>query len=152
MRHDASVWRLALEGLEAGTPVALLYVVHSEGSSPGRAGFALSLTGDRVAGSIGGGSMEHRFLGVARQALADWSPGFLQRQVHDADAAEDRSGMICSGEQTFCFVPLEPEDQPTVAALVKAAEAHNPGVLRLGPEGLWFDPQASRPVRHRRKF
>jgi len=146
MRHSPEVWGLALRSLQAREPVALLYVVESVGSSPGRAGFALTLTATDAAGSIGGGAMEHRFTTLARQALAGGKP-FLQRQVHDPGAAEDRSGMICSGEQTFWFQPLGEADLPVVTALATAGAPR--GVLRLGPQGLAFDPTASLPRRHR---
>lgn len=149
MKHQSSVWRLALESLDAGVPVALLYVVESVGSSPGRAGFALSLTADRAEGSIGGGAMEHRFTAQVRQLLTEGGRGFLQRQVHDADATEDRSGMICSGEQTFSVHPLGPHHRSAVAAALAAAEVKGSGVLRLGPEGPEFDPAGHRSVRHR---
>lgn len=149
MRHDPGVWSLALASLEAGVPAALLYVVESQGSSPGRAGFALCLTADRAAGSIGGGAMEHRFTAEARRVLAAGGQGFLQRQVHDPEAGEDRSGMICSGEQTFWFQPLGITDRPTVEAIVRTRETGPRGVLTLGPSGLSFDPAGTRPGRHR---
>lgn len=149
MKHDPAVWSLALESLDLQAPVALLYVVESLGSSPGRAGFALCVTPDRAAGSIGGGAMEHRFTAEARRLLAAKGPAFLQRQVHDPEAEDDRSGMICSGEQTFWYQPLEASDRPAVQALRAAATGRTGGVLTLGPRGLGFDPAGRLPVRHR---
>lgn len=149
MRHDPSLWQLALESLDANHPVGLLYVVDSQGSSPGRAGFALCLTAERAAGSIGGGAMEFRFITEVRQALAQGAAAFLRRQVHDPDADDDRSGMICSGEQTFWFQPLNQGDRWAVEAILTAITNRLGGVLTLGPAGLEFDPMASRPVRHR---
>lgn len=148
MRHDPAVWRLALDALVHRSPVALLYVVESLGSSPGRAGFALVVTADGTAGSIGGGAMEHRFTAEARRRLAAGEGAFLQRQVHDPQAAEDASGMICSGEQTFWFQPLDQGGRPTVEALLAASEGRTGGVLTLGPTGLAFDPSARRATRH----
>jgi len=149
MKHDLAVWTLALSRLDAKIPVALLYVVESLGSSPGRAGFALALTATDAAGSIGGGAMEHRFTAQVRQTLADGGQGSLQRQVHDAEAPEDRSGMICSGEQTFWWQPLTAADRSTVAAILTALETRAAGVLRLSSQGMAFEPQGHRPVRHR---
>ncbi len=148
MKHDPAVWRLALESLDSGVPAALLYVVESLGSSPGRAGFALTVTADKTAGSIGGGAMEFRFITQVRHLLAESIPAFLQRQIHDAEATEDKSGMICSGEQTFWVGPLAPRDRATIAAVAELAGRAS-GVLRLGPDGLSFDPAGSRPFRHR---
>lgn len=148
MRHSPDVWTLAAQALATQTPVALLYVVESRGSSPGRAGFALCVTAEATAGSIGGGAMEHRFIGEARQRLAEGSPPFLQRQVHSPEAVEDRSGMICSGEQTFWFQPLGPADRGPVDALA-ALQPPLAGVLGLDAGGLSFDPSGTRSQRHR---
>jgi xanthine dehydrogenase accessory factor len=148
MKHDAEVWRLALEALDQDKPAALLYVVESLGSSPGRAGFAMTLTAGQTAGSIGGGAMEFRFITQVRQLLAQGGPGFLQRQVHDAQAGNDASGMICSGEQTFWVRPLRTDDRPAVAAIVGTLGSPRRGVIRLGPEGLTFDPEGHLPTRH----
>ncbi len=146
MKHDPQVWSLALKSLDAGVPVALLYVVESLGSSPGRAGFAMTVTATQASGSIGGGAMEHRFVAQARQALTDKRPAFLQRQVHDAKAAEDASGMICSGEQTFWLGILDSGDRTAVSRI--AANTIS-GVLRLGPRGLSFDPATALPYRQK---
>ena len=143
MRHDPAVWRLALEALETGVPAALLYVVESLGSSPGRAGFALCLTADAAAGSIGGGAMEHRFTASVRASLAEGrcAPS-LVRQIHDSEAETDRSGMICSGEQTFVVLPLASGDALAVQAVLEAVSQRKPGVLSLSLRGLAFDPSA----------
>jgi xanthine dehydrogenase accessory factor len=91
--------------------------------------------------------MEFRFVTQARQQLDQGGQGFLQRQVHDAQAGEDASGMICSGEQTFWVRPLHPEDRPAIAAIA-ALQPPLRGVIRLGPEGLTFDPEGHLPTRH----
>ena len=85
--RDLPVWTLAAACLRAGTPVALLAVLRSEGSSPGRQGFKMAVTADTVAGSIGGGIMEHKWVELARQRLrdADIAP-LLRPQVHRREA------------------------------------------------------------------
>lgn len=120
----------------------LLLVVESIGSSPGRAGFkALVTSGGELHGSIGGGSMEHKLVELARARLtvaagsSSSDPAataiipFLKRQIHRADAAADRSGMICSGEQTVAFYPLADKHVQLLGQLVAATE--NPGGLAL---------------------
>lgn len=144
VNKDLQLWKNALTALENGEECMLLVVVESLGSSPGRAGFkALVTSGGALYGSIGGGSMEHKLVELARSRLAHktthetsagspevrrdpavtamtagsstrdpaevwksaaeaWSP-FLKRQVHRTDEPADRSGMICSGEQTVGF-------------------------------------------------
>jgi len=133
MKHDPAVWRLAASCLDAGQPCALLYVVESVGSSPGRAGFAMAVSLDAAAGSVGGGPMEQRLTAAARAAFP--AAPSLQRQVHEAEAP-DASGMICSGEQTVAVLPLRPDDRAAVTALLRAAETGQGGALRLDPAGI----------------
>ncbi|MBF9236799.1 XdhC family protein [Hymenobacter sp. BT683] len=121
--RDLPVWALAAASLRAGTPVALLCVVRSTGSSPGRQGFKMAVTATELAGSIGGGIMEHKFIELARQRLlaGDFNPVLLP-QIHRREAPADRSGMMCSGEQEVLLWPLAAEDLPVVEAIVEALE------------------------------
>ena len=140
--RDLPVWTLAAACLRAGTPVALLAVLRSAGSSPGRQGFKMAVTADTVAGSIGGGIMEHKWVELARQRLreADATP-LLRPQVHRREAPADRSGMMCSGEQDVLLWPLRPADLPAVAAIESSLQTLSGGFLELSPAaGLRFLP------------
>jgi xanthine dehydrogenase accessory factor len=128
--RDLPAWTLATAALRAGQLAALLCVVRSEGSSPGRQGFKMVVTADAVAGSIGGGIMEHKWVELARQRLraGDYTP-LLRPQIHRREAPADRSGMMCAGEQEVLLWPLRPLDLPVVAAIADALQ-------RLG-SGAW---------------
>lgn len=105
MNNPQDFWQRLLQAVEAGERCVLLCVVESVGSSPGRAGFKMFVTsGGRMHGSIGGGSMEHKLVELARSLMdqPERIP-FLKRQVHRDSETRDRSGMICSGEQTVAF-------------------------------------------------
>jgi xanthine dehydrogenase accessory factor len=116
--RDLPVWTLAANALSADQPAALLCVVRSEGSSPGRQGFKMAVTADAVAGSIGGGIMEHKWVELARQRLREGDPTPLLRpQIHRREAPADRSGMMCDGEQEVLLWPLRPADLPVIAAI-----------------------------------
>ncbi len=93
-----------------GQTCYLLLVVTHQGSTPGRTGFRMVVAQNGLlVGSIGGGMMEHKLVELARHQLRQTSPQvLLKRQIHRADATTDRSGMICSGEQTVLLLPLEP--------------------------------------------
>lgn len=111
--NTTDFWRQLYATLEAGQSCVLMVVTGSVGSSPGRKGFKMFVgsTGTMY-GSIGGGSMEHKLVELARSLM--YQPAafpFSKNQVHRADEARDRSGMICSGEQTVAFYLLTPEDQ-----------------------------------------
>jgi xanthine dehydrogenase accessory factor len=130
--RDLPVWTLAAASLRAGTPVALLCVLRSEGSSPGRQGFKMAVTADTVAGSIGGGIMEHKWVELARQRLQEANAGPLLRpQIHRREAPADRSGMMCSGEQDVLLWPLAAADLPTVGAVENALRTNASGYLEL---------------------
>ncbi|WP_071885774.1 XdhC family protein [Hymenobacter sedentarius] len=130
--RDLPVWALAAASLRAGVPVALLCVVSSAGSSPGRQGFKMSVTAAETAGSIGGGIMEHKFIELARQRLhtGDFTP-VLRPQIHRREAPADRSGMMCSGEQEVLLWPLAAADLSVVAAIEKALLGGTWGQLSL---------------------
>lgn len=134
--RDLPTWTLAAATLRAGQPAALLCVVRSEGSSPGRQGFKMVVTAEAVAGSIGGGIMEHKWVELARQRLrnGDYAP-LLRPQIHRREAPADRSGMMCAGEQEVLLWPLKNSDLPVVAAIETA--------LRELRGGAWEVSEAS---------
>jgi xanthine dehydrogenase accessory factor len=121
--RDLPAWTLAAAALRAGQPAALLCVVQSEGSSPGRQGFKMTVTAEAVAGSIGGGIMEHKWVELARERLrtSDYAP-LLRPQIHRREAPANRSGMMCAGEQEVLLWPLQASDLPVVAAIEAALQ------------------------------
>ena len=132
--RDLPVWALAAASLRAGTPVALLCVLRSTGSSPGRQGFKMCVTATETAGSIGGGIMEHKWVGLARQRLqAGVVAALLRPQIHRREAPTDRSGMMCSGEQEVLLWPLASADTVGVTAIENALRTGTSGYLSLSP-------------------
>ena len=131
---DLPVWALVTASLRAGTPVALLCVVRSAGSSPGRQGFKMAVTPAETAGSIGGGIMEHKWVELARQRLLASDPTPLLRpQIHRREAPADRSGMMCSGEQDVLLWPLNAADAATATTIEHALQTGAAAALTLGP-------------------
>jgi xanthine dehydrogenase accessory factor len=161
--RDLPAWTLAAAALRACQPAALLCVVRSEGSSPGRQGFKMMVTAEAVAGSIGGGVMEHKWVELARQRLrdGDYTP-LLRPQIHRREAAANRSGMMCAGEQEVLLWPLRPTDLPTVAGIETALQTLGGGVwevseaagLRLATAGPaeFFDYQSGPAWRYREQL
>jgi len=111
-----NVWEFIHEKLYDGIKVMLLYVLESEGSSPGRQGFKMALAEDGTySGTIGGGIMEYKFVEKAKLLLAqNETKVLLQRQYHDKDHGSDQSGMICSGNQLNAFIPVSATDKKTI--------------------------------------
>lgn len=151
----------------------LLYVLQSEGSSPGRQGFFMGVNSlGQMSGSIGGGIMEHKFVEMAKARLreqgsrykvqgsrfreldsSDKSEGssgaetvtshesekaIIKKQVHDKSAAENQSGMICSGEQTILLYPITEGDEFTILNIINSTANHQNGTLVLSPLGIEF--------------
>lgn len=130
--RDLPAWTLATDALRAGRPAALLCVVRSAGSSPGRQGFKMVVTAGAIAGSIGGGIMEHKWVELARQRLreGDRTP-LLRPQIHRREAPADRSGMMCAGEQQVLLWPLQPGDLGVVAAIELALQSLRGGAWQV---------------------
>lgn len=107
-------WEKLYNNLVYGKKIAILYVLHSYGSSPGRQGFKLFATNDGdLYGSIGGGFMEHKLVELAKSTLKNninLPPPFIKKQLHQSNIKKDKSGMICSGEQTVAFYFLDTVD------------------------------------------
>ncbi len=105
------VWHFLQQKLSDRIPAMLLLVLESEGSSPGRQGFKMAVAADgAILGTIGGGIMEHKLVEKARAMLEQTPAGVTtMRQYHDKQHSAEQSGMICSGSQLICFIPLHSE-------------------------------------------
>ena len=118
----------------------LLYVLESKGSSPGRRGFHMAVSADGgFHGTIGGGIMEYKFVEMARAKLMEnTTANTVLKQVHDKAAAQEQSGMICSGEQTIYLYKVRSEDAPHIASMAGSLSEYRNGTLRLSNDGIVF--------------
>lgn len=134
--RDLPVWQHACACLRAGTPATLLLVVSSSGSSPGRQGFKMTVAPGSMAGSVGGGIMEHKFVELARSRMAEGNHELLLRpQIHRSEAPHHRSGMICSGEQTLLLLPLRPAHLAALDAIVEVQQRAGNGWFEVRADG-----------------
>jgi len=136
-------WEFVRECLQAEEPVLLLVVVESGGSSPGRPGFKMAVTGDgRIHGTIGGGVMEKKLVDKAMKLLAGGTerPQLLKLLHHEAGVGK-RSGMICSGWQRLVMLTLADPDSDAVDSLIFALKRNRPGLLKISPRGMEFQPR-----------
>ncbi len=139
-----TVWQFLSEKLAANHRAVLLYVIDNEGSSPGRKGFAMALTDDgQFTGTIGGGIMEVKLLELAKSMLREEKPTTtIKKQYHDKQHAHDRSGMICSGEQTVALVPLSGKAVREIQKIVQGLREGTPVHLEIDEGGLSVSTQA----------
>jgi xanthine dehydrogenase accessory factor len=136
-----SVWNFILNKLLAAQQVMLLYVLESEGSSPGRKGFKMAVAADGdFYGTIGGGIMEHKLVEKAKSMLQqNENAVLLMRQHHDKEHADNQSGMICSGSQLNAFIPLTIADTLTVEKIIATEKKY----IQLSQKGLQLADEAA---------
>jgi xanthine dehydrogenase accessory factor len=128
-------WQQLYDELTNGNSVALLYVHTSEGSSPGRQGFKMFVSSKgTLHGSIGGGPMEYKLVELCKSKLTDgaFNP-LIQRQIHKSNIPKDKSGMICSGEQTVGMYFLNSDQQELISSILNDASSKT---LVLSNDGI----------------
>ena len=141
MQKSFLIWDFINKNLQQSIAVMLLYVLESKGSSPGRQGFFMAVNANgEMEGSVGGGIMEHKFVEMVKERLKKQGSKEqeLKKQIHDKSAANNQSGMICSGEQTIFLYPVREKDLNTVQKIIQSLEENKNGTLILSPDGILF--------------
>jgi xanthine dehydrogenase accessory factor len=109
---------------EAGEPAVLVTVASARGSTPREAGTRMVVSEKFFFGTIGGGHLEFRCLGIARAILKDKPAGRLRRfEVFPLGPA---LGQCCGGAAEVLFEAVVAEDLP---ALVSGGLSETPAVL-----------------------
>ena len=141
------VWKFIQEKLGAGKNIMLLYVLQSEGSSPGRQGFKMAVaTDDEFCSTIGGGIMEHKLVEKAKMFLQQNETAVsLQHQYHDKEKSKDQSGMICSGSQLNAFIPLLGSDKQTIEQIIASSEKS----IQISPKGIQLTDEAANGLQYK---
>ncbi len=99
----ADIWRVLADWRAAARRFVLLTVVESRGFTPQKAGVHMLLAADgEIAGTIGGGAIEHACLAEARELLAS---GEVTRTTRKQLTTE--LGMCCGGEMVVHLEVLE---------------------------------------------
>ena len=150
MKKQIATWQFIADSLKNDIPVLVFYVLESIGSSPGRKGFFMALNGKhQMEGSIGGGIMEHKFIELGKTFLSENENSLLiKRQVHDKKAGLNKSGMICSGEQTLLIYPVLKEHKFTIEQVIDLLTAHKTGSITISPTGISLENNISKESFH----
>ena len=132
-------WQQLLQKLQAQQNVYLLTVIQNFGSSPGRKGFKMLVAEDGyIFGSVGGGIMEFTLVEEAKNLLASNKSSILfKKQIHQGNG-KDKSGMICSGEQTVVFHPFDIDKINFVKSLLNSLENNKQKTICFSPTGIEF--------------
>ena len=135
------LWKFINNELSNNYKLILLIVVDVKGSSPGKVGFKMAVSeSGSINGSIGGGVMEYNMVELARKELKkDSVKSFIKRQVHNPDSGNEKSGLICSGEQTHAFLPLNNSNKEAVQQLIDCFTSGNKGILHIKNDQFTFE-------------
>ena len=136
-------WQHLLSKLQEKQHVYLLTVIENSGSSPGRKGFKMLVAQDGfIFGSVGGGVMEFSLVEEAQDLLkiADLKI-FSKKQIHQG-SIKDGSGMICSGEQTVVFHPLNSDHINIVEDIIDCLQHNQQKTIYLSPSSFGFSDTA----------
>ncbi|MCE7748246.1 MAG: XdhC family protein [Candidatus Heimdallarchaeota archaeon] len=138
--NEEQFWKKLLLEIEADNTVVLAIIIRREGSAPNVPGAKMFVTLDNLCGTIGGGISEHKLVEDARALIEEEK--FTSETIHlehNDKASENRSGMICSGSQTFALIPLTVKDKNVLEQIVEAYSKTKPGNLTLNEDGISID-------------
>ncbi|MCL5280350.1 MAG: XdhC family protein [Planctomycetes bacterium] len=133
---NIDLFRQAASALEKGRPVALVTVISTTGSTPGKVGYKMLVfgAGEGIAGTVGGGKVEARMIDEAAQGLG--TPGSRLFRFILGKTPEDEDG-ICGGSVEFLIETFDMSGLPLFREL-SAVAGHNEGgvlVSLLAPGG-----------------
>ena len=135
--NEEQFWKKILYEIDSAIPVVLVVIIEREGSAPNVPGAKMYVTSENVQGTVGGGLTEFKLTETARKMIIDnITKNKKIRMVHDDTAEDDKSGMICSGSQTFALVPLSTMNKETVENITIAYAKSEIGILKIDDRGL----------------
>ncbi len=131
------MFRQAAAALEEGQPVALVTVISTTGSTPGKVGYKMLVFGASagIAGTVGGGKVEAKMIDEAARGLG--TPGSRLFRFVLGKTPEDEDG-ICGGAVEFLIETFDKTSLPLFRELSASADRNDGGVLIsiISPGGL----------------
>jgi xanthine dehydrogenase accessory factor len=116
-----------LEMLEAGRPFALVTLIADQGSTPRAAGAEMLVREDgSIAGTIGGGLIEHSMMQAAAEAIAERRSRRLSADLSGRDLAS-ADKMVCGGAAEVLVAYVEPGDAELLAVCRALRQARDDG-------------------------
>ena len=134
---NLEIFRQAASTLQTGEHVALVTVVSTSGSSPGKAGYKMLVFADgrKTAGTVGGGLVEAEMIEQAGRMLS--KPSSKTCRFNLGDTPEDEKG-ICGGSVELLVETFDKGALPLFDDLAGAADRDEPAVLLsiVSPDAL----------------
>lgn len=135
---EETFWQGLLHELQTNERIVFVEIINRQGSAPNAPGAKMYVTLDKSVGTVGGGLVEYRLINSARKKLKN-SDTTVEKifLVHNEEGpVEYKSGMVCSGSQTFAIVPLTVKDVPIVEQILEAYLQAKLAVMTLDPSGI----------------
>ena len=104
--NDLEVYKKAISALSRGENIAVITVISTTGSTPGKIGYKMLVWGKNgeTIGTVGGGLTEANVLNIAKKTL----PKTVNQVVKfNLDGTEDDEKGICGGSIEFLIVTLD---------------------------------------------
>jgi xanthine dehydrogenase accessory factor len=118
----------ALSALEAGRPVALVTVIATTGSTPGKVGYKMLVfgSGESIVGTVGGGWLEAKMIEAALAMLA--MPMVQVFRFRVGETPDDEKG-ICGGSIEFLIESFDSASLPFFRELTNIQDRSENGVI-----------------------
>jgi len=126
--NDLEIYKKAALALDRGENVALITVIFTTGSTPGKVGCKMLVWGKKgeTSGTVGGGSVEAEMINTAKNILPK-----TENQVFrfDLDGIENDEKGICGGSIELLIEIFDRKSLPLFKELSVAIENRSKGVL-----------------------
>ena len=110
MNENEYLAKIINEQLDAGSPVVLISVINSQGSSPRHEGTKMAVGADgKVYGTIGGSLIEAAAIRESKNVLVDRKSKIFSFELNGKDATAP--GMICGGTAEMLLDFLTPTEE-----------------------------------------
>jgi xanthine dehydrogenase accessory factor len=134
---NIDLFRKGASALEEGRSVALVTVISTTGSTPGKVGYKMLVfgAGEGIAGTVGGGKVEAKMIDEAAKGLG--TPGSRLFRFVLGKTPEDEDG-ICGGSVEFLIETFDKTALPLFRELAFLTDRNDSGVLVsiISPGGL----------------
>ncbi len=144
LQANNTYWETVYSLLSEGQNVFLAMVAEHTRHSPGTTGAKLLVAKDSdPVGTIGGGIMEYTLVKRAIGILDNGSfTPEIQTLSHRKSGPEEKSGMICAGQQTNLYYLCRPEREGvTVERIVHLLNHNQSALLSIGSSGMAVQEQ-----------
>jgi len=126
--NDLQVYKKAAVILRSGEKIALVTVISTTGSTPGKTGYKMLVWGQNaeVLGTVGGGKTEAEMINTAKNILPR-----TENQVFrfDLDGTEDDGKPLCGGSIEFLIETFDKRSLPLFEELSTIIESGGKGAL-----------------------